>query len=70
MWRSRVLPEIETLDALRDHQRIVFLSCRVDFPWDTTRALEFALFRTFGVPAVSALLHKTHEFELARPEAL
>jgi hypothetical protein len=64
LFHSPVLREIETLDPGRDHQRIVFLSCRVDFPWDTTRALEFALFRTFGVPAVSALLHKTREFEL------
>ncbi len=63
MWRSRVLPEIERLDAERDHQRITFLSCRVDFPWDTTRALEFALFRTFAVPAIGGLLHKTGEFE-------
>jgi hypothetical protein len=64
LFHSPVLREIESLDPARDHQRIVFLSCRVDFPWDTTRALEFALFRTFGVPAVSALLHKTREFEL------
>jgi len=63
-FKSPVLPEIASLDAERDHQRIIFLSCRVDFPWDTTRALEFALFRTFGVPAISAILHKTQEFEL------
>src|SRR3712207_1854108 len=67
MWRSRVLPEIERLDAERDHQRITFLSCRVDFPWDTTRALEFALFRTFAVPSIGGLLHKTAEFE-QRPQ--
>lgn len=35
----------------------------MDFPFDTTRALEFALFRTFCVPSVSALLHRTQEFE-------
>jgi len=52
---------------VRDHQRIVFLSARVDFPFDTTRALEVALFRTFGVPAISALLHRTGEFE-RRPQ--
>ena len=62
MFRSPVLPEIQTLDAVRDHQRIVFLCCRLDFPWDTTRALEFALFRTFCVPAISALLDKTQDF--------
>ncbi|HEX5177338.1 MAG TPA: oxygenase MpaB family protein [Chthoniobacteraceae bacterium] len=61
---SRVLAEINSLDAARDHQRITFLSCRVDFPWDTTRALEFALFRTFAAPSIAALLHKTQEFEL------
>jgi hypothetical protein len=60
---SRVLSEIESLDPMRDHQRIVFLSCRVDFPWDTTRALELALFRTFCIPSISALLHRTQEFE-------
>jgi hypothetical protein len=63
MFRSPVLAEIETLDAVRDHQRIVFLSCRVDFPWDTTRALELGLFRTFCVPTISALLDRTKEFE-------
>src|SRR5882762_8043580 len=59
---SPVLQEIESLDAWRDHQRITFLTCRIDFPFDTTRALEFALFRTFCVPSVSALLDRTGEF--------
>src|SRR5213082_454885 len=62
MFRSKVLPEIERLDAVADHQRITFLCCRVDFPFDTTRALEFALFRTFAVPSISALLDRTGEF--------
>lgn len=62
-FASRALREIESLDPVRDHQRITFLSCRVDFPFDTTRALEFALFRTFCVPSISALLHQTGEFE-------
>src|SRR5262245_8925978 len=62
MLRSPVFAEIEKLDSVRDHQRIAFLTCRVDFPWDTTRALEFALFRTFCVPAISTLLDKTQEF--------
>ena len=64
MFQSRVLAEIRGLDPVVDHQRITLLSMRVDFPFDTTRALELALFRTFGVPAVSAILHKTQEFEL------
>lgn len=63
MFRSRVLAEIRRLDPLTDHQRIVFLTTRFDFPFDTTRALELALFRTFCVPSVAALLHRTGEME-------
>jgi hypothetical protein len=63
LFRSWALDEIGRLDPVRDHQRIVLLSTRVDFPFDTTRALELALFRTFGVPSISALLHRTGEFE-------
>lgn len=62
MFRSPVLPEIRSLDPVRDHSRITFLTCRVDFPWDLTRALELALFRTFCIPSISALLDQTQEF--------
>jgi hypothetical protein len=34
----------------------------VDFPWDITRALELALFRTYCIPSISGLLDKTQEF--------
>src|SRR5262249_8572361 len=57
------LEQIQDLDAEKDHQRIVFLSCRYDFPFDTTRSLEFALFRTFSVPSISELLDRTGEFQ-------
>ena len=50
MARSRVPDEIRRLDPERDCQRIVLLSARCDFPFDMTRALEFALFRTDCVP--------------------
>jgi hypothetical protein len=62
MMRSHVLDEIRRLDPVRDHQRIVFLSTCYDFSFDTTRALEFALFRTFCVPTISSLLDRTGEF--------
>jgi ER-bound oxygenase mpaB/B'/Rubber oxygenase, catalytic domain len=61
--RSRVLEEIRTLDPEADHQRIVFLSTCFDFPFDTTRALELALFRTFCIPSISRLLDRTGEFQ-------
>lgn len=56
------LAQILQLEPERDHQRIVFLTTRWDFPFDTTRSLEFALFRTFCVPSISALLDRTGEF--------
>ncbi len=60
--KYRVLREIEGLDAERDHKRIAFLSSTYDFPWDTQRALELALLRTFAVPKSSKLLVDTQEF--------
>ena len=62
MSRYAILSAIERLDPEKDNQRIIFLSTCYDFPFDTTRALEFALFRTFCVPSISALLDRTGEF--------
>ncbi len=63
MARHPILEAIQRLDPERDDQRIVFLSTCCDFPFDTTRSLEFALFRTFAVPTISALLDRTGEFQ-------
>src|SRR5947209_11157985 len=63
MGRVSILDQIRALDPEADHQRIVFLSTRYDFPFDTTRALELALFRTFCSPSVSAILDGTGEFQ-------
>lgn len=63
MSRYAVFQAIQKLDPQKDHQRIVFLSSCYDFPFDTTRALEFALFRTFCVPSIAALLDRTGEFQ-------
>jgi hypothetical protein len=60
--RTSILRQIQALDPVADHQRIVFLSTCYDFPFDTTRALEFALFRTFCVPRIGELLDGTGEF--------
>jgi ER-bound oxygenase mpaB/B'/Rubber oxygenase, catalytic domain len=59
---SRYLREIERLDPVADNQRIVHLDVCYEFPFDTTRSLELALFRTFAVPSVAALLDSTGEF--------
>lgn len=60
---SPYLEEILRLDPLRDHQRICYLDLCYEFPFDTTRALELALFRTFAVPSIGGLLASTREFE-------
>jgi hypothetical protein len=62
---SPYLQEIRRLDPVADHSRIVYLDTCFEFPWDTTRSLELALFRTFAVPSVAALLDSTGEFDRA-----
>lgn len=55
--------EIAGLDAQRDVQRIVHLLSVYEFSWDFARALELALFYTYGSASVSRLLDRTGEFE-------
>ena len=62
MGRFDRLHEIERLDPERDCQRIMHLSFGYEFPWDSTRALEVALYRTYCVPSISALLDRSGEF--------
>ncbi|GDY32508.1 oxygenase MpaB family protein [Gandjariella thermophila] len=57
------LRRIQRLDPVADHQEIYRISAGFEFPWDYTRALEFALFRTYCVPSISGLLAATGEFE-------
>jgi ER-bound oxygenase mpaB/B'/Rubber oxygenase, catalytic domain len=59
---SRYLREIRRLDPVADHSRIVYLDTCFEFPWDTTRSLELALFRTFAVPSIAAVLDESGEF--------
>jgi hypothetical protein len=41
--RYSIRDYILTLDPVKDHQQICFLSSCYDFPWDFTRSLELAL---------------------------
>lgn len=54
--------EIAALDAQRDCQRIVQLLGAYEFPFDLQRALEVALFHTYGSRSVARLLDRTGEF--------
>ena len=60
--RFAIRDYIGTLDPLHDCQEISYLVSCYEFPWDTTRSLEFALFRVFGVAKGTPLLVQTGEF--------
>ena len=62
MGRFDILNEIQRLDPERDNQRIMHLSFGYEFPWDSVRALEVALYRTYCIPSISKLLDRTGEF--------
>lgn len=59
---SEVARTIAALDAREDCQRIVRLMGQYDMAWDMQRALELALFYTYGSDSVSTLLNRTGEF--------
>ncbi|MCZ7568165.1 MAG: DUF2236 domain-containing protein [Ardenticatenaceae bacterium] len=62
MSHRTFLKRILQLDPVRDHTEIVYLDAFHEFPFDTTRSLEFALFRTYAVPSIATLLDQTGEF--------
>src|SRR3954451_14020348 len=61
MGRYDVLRRIEALDPARDFREIYRLTSTFEFPWDMNQALSFALFRTYAVPSIGALLARTGE---------
>lgn len=62
LHNPQVAAEIAGLDARRDCQRIAHLLSAYEFAWDFQRALELALFYTYGSASVSRLLDGTGEF--------
>jgi hypothetical protein len=62
MRQTARLHEILRLDPERDHRRIVHLNVCYEFPFDTTRSMELAFFRTFAVPSIARILAPTGEF--------
>ncbi|MFE4336412.1 oxygenase MpaB family protein [Streptomyces sp. NPDC056831] len=61
MKRYDRLKEIQRLDPERDFLRIYRITATYEFPWDITRALELALYRTYAVPSIGRLLEETAE---------
>lgn len=58
-----VLEKIQHLDATADHQEIIRIVTAYEYPFLMQKALEFALFRTYAVPTIGALLNQTQHFE-------
>lgn len=54
--------EINSLDPAIDYERIAFLIANQLFPLTVEKALEYALFKSYAVPAISRLLVATGEF--------
>jgi hypothetical protein len=63
MSRYAISKRIEQLDPASDYQEIVFLVGAFEFPFVVQRSLELALFRTFAVPSISALLDQSGSFQ-------
>ncbi|MFE3517498.1 oxygenase MpaB family protein [Streptomyces sp. NPDC059166] len=59
--RYERLREIRRLDPEKDFLEIYRLTVTCEFPWDITRALELALYRTYAVPSIGRLLARTAE---------
>ncbi|MDP9183003.1 MAG: DUF2236 domain-containing protein [Actinomycetota bacterium] len=62
MDRGYWLRRIDELDLDRDYLEIARITAAIEFPWDVTQALSFALFRTYAVPSIGGLLARTGEF--------
>lgn len=60
--RYDTLRLITSLDPEVEYWRIYRLHALQEFPWDVTRALELALYRTYAVAAIGELLDRTGEF--------
>jgi uncharacterized protein (DUF2236 family) len=62
MGRHDRLRYIQSLDPETEYEQIYRLVSQYEFPWDVARALELALYRTYAVPSIGALLDSTAEF--------
>lgn len=60
---NRWSKEIEALDVKEDAVTILDILMTRVFPIDVLVSLEMAQIRTFSIPSISALLHKTRQYE-------
>ena len=56
------LRRIQSLDPEVDHDEILRLTARHEFPWDYVQGTGIAFLRDYGVPSIAELLDRTREF--------
>jgi hypothetical protein len=56
------LHRIRSLDPEVDHDEILRLTARHEFPWDYVQGTGIAFMRDYGVPSIAELLDRTREF--------
>jgi hypothetical protein len=61
--RHANLRRIRSLDPEVDHDEILRLTARYEFPWDYVQGTGIAFMRDYGIPSIAALLDRTREFE-------
>lgn len=59
--RFERLEQIRRMDPVAEATEIHRITAAYEFPWDFTRALELALYRTYAVPSIGRLLAETAE---------
>jgi hypothetical protein len=59
--RFERLEQILRMDPVAEATEVYRLTAAYEFPWDVTRAMELALFRTYAVPSIGRLLAETGE---------
>lgn len=62
--RFEIRDRILQMDAKKDCAEIILLVGTYEFPWLIRKSMEFAFFRTYGIPRISKLLDYTGEFRL------
>ena len=54
---------MQGMDEVADPSAIYRQLSMLEFPFMVKTSLEFALFRTYGIPSISKLLRKTKQFK-------
>ena len=53
---------IRSLDPEVDHDEILRITARLEFPWDYSQGTGIAFLRDYGIPSIAGLLDRTREF--------